>query len=178
MATQGEQLVENRYELEGLRERYASVEIYDAHDRQLDRRVSLQVLAVPAGGVPPENEEFVKEFVARQCAASSVYHCQILAVYDAGEWRGRPYSVMEKLGERTALSMQAEGALDLDGALRITRQAAEALQCCRGEGLHTWTFAPQAVRIDDEGNARLAIIEGLGGRAGPPPPYAPRGAGG
>jgi hypothetical protein len=160
--TQNNPIIAERYALEGFLASYGSVDLYQAVDLQLNRPVTLQVLTENAAAGPGA----ARTFSRHQKAASSIYHCGILAVYDAGAWDGRPFSVMEKYSGLTPTSLSPTSPPDIASALRITRQAAEALNCCRESGLSGWSFSPEAVTIDTEGNARLAVLEGLTG------PYA------
>lgn len=156
------QSVADRYELQGLAGAHGPVEIYHALDRQLDRPVTVQLLS-PKGAEDPETS---RAFLRHQQIASSIQACPLLAVYDAGTWRGQPFSVMERDKGAAPDSLYRPGYPPDGGlVLRVTRQVAESLQCCRDAGLSDWTFSPDAVRIDPDGNAFLAIIEGLSGEA-------------
>jgi hypothetical protein len=161
MKVQDTQIIEGRYLLEERIPHDGPVELYRALDQQLERPVTVQLLSKQAA----KNKALLADFVRHQQIAATIHHCSALAVYDGGEWDGRPFSVMSQDNGQAASSIYgAHGGLtDLGAALKITRQAAEALQCCRDAGLTDWVFAPEAVRIDREGDACLALIEGLGG---------------
>src|SRR5688572_33130654 len=85
-------IIAERYSLEGFLASYGSVELYQALDLQLGRPVTLQVLTASTAA----DLDVVRAFSRHQKAASSIYHCGILAVYDAGTWGDRPFSVMER----------------------------------------------------------------------------------
>ncbi len=161
MQTQNEQLIADRYSLLGLIRSHGSVLVYAGQDLQLDRPVMVQRLAESV----PVDSKLARAFLRHQQVAASIHNCPVLGVYDAGSWEGRPFSVMESEKGKPASALYRPGhPPDVFAALRITRQAAEALQCCRDAGLTDWAFAPEAVSIDAEGNGCLAIIEGLEGR--------------
>ena len=157
------QLINSRYLLDARIASYGHVELYNALDQQLDRPVTLQILVEPGASDPDLSEPFLEH----QRIASSVYNCPaLLAVYDAGTWKGLPFSVMERHSGVTPITLYRPDTVpDTEALLRVTRQIAEALDCCRKAGLADWTFSPDAVCIDPDGNARLAIIEGLEGQA-------------
>jgi hypothetical protein len=159
MSTPNIQLIADRYLLQEPIPHDGTAELYHALDRQLQRLVTVQVLSVEGAGDP----EMVRRFRAHQQAAGSLHHPSILEVYDAGEWQGRPYSVMEKDSALPASSLYSEDGEPPNTAavLRVTRQAAEALQHCRDSGLADWAFSYRAVRLDNACNARLLLVEGL-----------------
>ncbi|MFL5734935.1 MAG: PASTA domain-containing protein [Chloroflexia bacterium] len=157
MQSQTIQPVAQRYELLARAGSNGPVEVYGAVDSQLDRPVTVQILN--AGG-----DAAARRFLRHQQIASSIHHCGVLAVYDAGTWQERPYSVMSRVAGETPREVYRPGAPpDVAMALRLVRETAEALQCCRDAGLSDWTFSPDAVRITGEGTAAIALIEGLRG---------------
>ncbi|MGA7730359.1 MAG: PASTA domain-containing protein [Chloroflexia bacterium] len=153
------QTIEDRYEVEAFQASNGVVELYDGVDRQLSRPVTLQILREDAA----RDQALVRAFEEQQRTALSLYHCSVLAVYDLGVTDGRAFSVMERFNPVAPADFLHDGAApDMDGALELTRQAAEGLQCCRESGLADWAFKLDMVGIDAEGNGRLAIIEGGG----------------
>jgi hypothetical protein len=160
MRLHNETAIANRYELEGLVETYGPVEFYRALDTQLSRPVTVQMLTAEGAADP----QLSRAFLRHQQIASSIHNCPLLAVYDAGTWQGRPFSVMERdKGSPPAALFRPGYPPDVSQVLGATRQIAESLQCCRDAGLTDWTFSPQAVRVLPDGTACLAIIEGLQG---------------
>jgi hypothetical protein len=159
MSTPHIQLIADRYLLQERIPHGGPVELYHALDRQLQRLVTVQVLSAEGAG----DAEMVRRFRAHQQAAGNLHHPSICEVYDAGEWHGRPYSVMEKDSGLPASSLYREDGEppDMAAALRVTRQMAEALQHCRDSGLADWAFSYRAVRLDTAGNAHLLLVEGL-----------------
>ncbi|HEX9988982.1 MAG TPA: PASTA domain-containing protein [Chloroflexia bacterium] len=159
MSTPNIQLIADRYLLQEPIPHDGPVELYHALDRRLQRLVTMQVLSAEGAG----DAEMVRRFRSHQQAAGSLHHPSICEVYDAGEWHGRPYSVMEKDSALPASSLYREDGEppDMAAALRVTRQAAEALQHCRDSGLADWAFSYRAVRLDNACNARLLLVEGL-----------------
>jgi hypothetical protein len=159
MSTPNIQLIADRYLLQERIPHDGPVELYHALDRQLQRLVTVQVLSAHAAG----DVGMVRRFRSHQQAAGSLHHPSIFEVYDAGEWHGRPYSVMEKDSALPASSLYMEDGEppDMAAALRVTRQAAEALRHCRDSGLADWGFSHRAVRLDNACNARLLLVEGL-----------------
>lgn len=159
------ELVEGRYLIEQCVSS-GPVRLCQATDQQLERPVTVQLLSEQAAKDPLLAARF------RECQqiASTIHNYAVFAVYDVGEWHGRPFSVMEQeAGQRmAALRVGGEGNKppDVPTALSITRQVAEGLEICRAAGLADWAFSYRAVRVDAEGTARIALIEGLDAEEG------------
>src|SRR3954468_22992682 len=113
----------DRYRLERELGRGGMATVYLAHDLKHDRPVALKVLLPElAAALGPERFQREIRFAAR------LQHPHILSVYDSGEAAGRlwftmPYVDGESLRDRLARA----GQLPLDDALRVAREAAEAL---------------------------------------------------
>ncbi len=165
MKVQNRNLIADRYLLQGSLRQNGPVQLFDGLDEQLQRAVTVQILSAEGA----QDRALSELFLRHQQIASDIHHCSIFAVYDAGSWEGRPFSVMERNTGSPALPIHhgSDKPPDVGHALAITRQSAEALQCCRDAGLSDWAFSPDVVRIDEQGNARLALLEGFqstGGR--------------
>jgi serine/threonine-protein kinase len=159
MHTRDFRLVADRYMLETQLQPNGPVELYYALDKQLQRAVLLQILSEEAAA----DEALCLRFRRHQQLAATIHHPSVLAVYDAGEWRGRPYSVLEKNTGKPAVSLYRgdDRPPDVRQAIKVACQTAEALQFCRSAGLADWPFSYRAVQVDEEGNARLALLGGL-----------------
>src|SRR6478672_10044018 len=128
MRVESDQLIEGRYVVQSRVHGNETAELFDALDTQLDRAVTVQKLAEAAAADPDVCERFLRH----QQAAACIHDCPILTVYDAGTWEGRPYSVMEQSKGRPAGSLYRQGyPPDVPVALKVTRQTADALRCCR-----------------------------------------------
>jgi eukaryotic-like serine/threonine-protein kinase len=149
-------LVDNRYLLQEQIGPEGPVELYFALDRQLQRPVVIEMLSERAA----TDEALCDKFHRHQGRASAIHHPNVLEIYDAGEWGGRPYLVMERdTGEPSPGDGATNKTPDPAIAMKVTRQAAEALSYCRQQGLAEWPFSYKAVRIGRTGNAHLALLE-------------------
>jgi len=113
----------DRYTIERELGRGGMATVYLARDLRYDRPVALKVLhselAVGLG-----DERFQREVRL----AARLQHPHILAVHDSGEQAGRLWFTMPYVdGESLRDRLRREGRLPVDEALRITRDAAEAL---------------------------------------------------
>ena len=81
-----------RYRLEELLSRGGMGEVWRGYDTTLGRPVAVKVLHAGVSD-PDDRERFLRE--AR--AAAQLSHRHVVAVFDVGEWSGRPFLVMELL---------------------------------------------------------------------------------
>jgi len=148
----------DRYLLERVLGRGGMATVYLARDIKHDRHVALKVLdADVAASLGPER--FQREIKV----AARLHHPHILSVYDSGEARGTreagpwlwftmPYVRGESLRER----LRREGILPIDEALRITRQAAQALSYAHKEGVVHRDVKPENLLLTEDGSTQVA----------------------
>jgi len=126
--------------------------VYRAQDSVLGRRVALKILADAAAGDREAKERFLRE--AR--LASSIAHDNIIAVYDFGEDRGRPFMVMELLeGESLREAIEYRRAGDVARKLRIALQVARALAHIHSKKIIHRDIKPENIHLDPVGRAKL-----------------------
>lgn len=120
-----------RYRLEELLSRGGMGEVWRGYDTTLGRPVAVKVLHAGVSD-PDDRERFLRE--AR--AAAQLSHRHVVAVFDVGEWSGRPFLVMELLDGRTlAAELTQRGPLPVDEVRDLGAQAAAALQAAHGAGV-------------------------------------------
>jgi TolB-like protein/Flp pilus assembly protein TadD len=137
--------------------------VYLAQDLRHHRAVALKVLD-PALAIGLGPERFRREIET----AARLEHPHILPVLDSGEaqgwlWYTMPYVEGESLRGR----LERTGALPLEEALRLTREAADALDCAHRHGVVHRDIKPENIllsgdhaRVADFGIARA--LEGAG----------------
>jgi serine/threonine-protein kinase len=145
----------------GLAERYAierelgrggMATVYLAHDLRHDRPVALKVLHPElAASLGPERFQREIRLAAR------LQHPHILTVLDSGEaasrlWFTMPYVEGESLRER----LRRERQLLLEDALRITREAAQALRHAHDHGVVHRDIKPENLLLTQDGNTLVA----------------------
>jgi len=142
----------DRYALERVLGRGGMATVYLARDLKHDRLVALKVLDPDvAASLGPER--FQREIRV----AARLHHPHALSVYDSGEAAGRlwfsmPYVRGESLRER----LRREGILPIDEALRITRQAAQALSYAHKEGVVHRDVKPENLLLTEDGSTQVA----------------------
>src|SRR5262249_11291592 len=97
--------------------------VYEARDRQLERRVALKLFRVASADPPPRFEWFARE--AKVLARLS--HPSIVTLHDYGEHDRRPYLVLELLRGATLAELLLRGPLAPARALAIAIGVARAL---------------------------------------------------
>ena len=142
----------DRYALERVLGRGGMATVYLARDLKHDRLVALKVLDPDvAASLGPER--FQREIRV----AARLQHPHVLSVYDSGEaaghlWFSMPYVRGESLRER----LRREGILPIDEALRITRQAGQALSYAHKEGVVHRDVKPENLLLTEDGSTLVA----------------------
>jgi serine/threonine-protein kinase len=142
-------------------------EIYLATDTALGRAVAVKVLDDRYAQDLSVRERFKRE--ALSAARLSAYP-NIVTIYDVGEWRDRPFIVMEHLaGGSLEERIRADGPLPPRPVLDWLEQAANALDAAHREGVVHRDVKPanllldryDRVRVADFGVASAAGMESL-----------------
>src|SRR2546422_1435132 len=131
--------------------------VYLARDSKHDRLVALKVLR-PELAVALGPERFHREIML----VARLQHPHILSVYDSGEvagqlWFTMPYVEGESLRER----LDREKQLPLEDALRIAREAADALDYAHRHGVIHRDIKPENIRSEEhtsELQSRLHLV--------------------
>jgi serine/threonine protein kinase len=163
--------------------------VYLAEDPHLGRQVALKTLQPGLAADPRARERFLRE--ARTAAA--LEHDHIVPIFHVGIEQSVPFLAMPLLkGESLETHLEAERKLPPAEAVRVTREAAEALACAHAAGLihrdikpgNLWLEPPprRRVKVLDFGLARpVTLGQGLtetGALVGTPGYMAPEVAGG
>src|SRR6185295_341899 len=150
----------DRYRIERELGRGGMATVYLAHDIRHDRPVALKLLhAELAATIGPERFQREIKLVAR------LQHPHILSVHDAGEtagylWFTMPFVEGESLRDR----LRRERQLAVEDAVRITREAAQALQYAHEHGVVHRDIKPENLLLTRDGNTLVAdfgIARGL-----------------
>ena len=146
--------VGDRYTVERELGRGGMAMVYLARDRKHDRPVAIKVLR-------PEivSGETAQRFLREIQILARLQHPHILALLDSGstdESQPRPFYVMPYVeGETLRQRLVREGPLPLAEALRLVREAGEALHYAHGEGLIHRDVKPENVLLS-QGHALVA----------------------
>jgi eukaryotic-like serine/threonine-protein kinase len=135
----------DRYDVERKLGEGGMAAVYLARDRRHGRQVAVKVLRddlTAAVGI----ERFLHEVQV----AANLQHPHILALYDSGESQGLLYYVMPYVeGESLRQRLDREHRLPLSEAIRIAREAAEALAYAHRHGIVHRDIKPENILLLD-----------------------------
>ncbi len=133
----------SRYRLIGRLAKGGMGEIYEAEDPVFPRTVALKFIASEAVADSRLRERFQREIQA----LSSLNHRNICVVYDAGEFEGRPFLVMERLEGRTLAEELGRTPLDVGELLSIGIQVCEGLGAAHAQGIVHRDIKPSNIML-------------------------------
>jgi serine/threonine-protein kinase len=141
-----------RYVLERELGRGGMATVYLAHDVRHDRPVALKVLHPDlANALGPERFEREIRLAAR------LQHPHILTVHDSGEAAGQLWFTMPFVdGESLRDRLDREKQLPVEDAVRITREAAQALEYAHRHGVIHRDIKPENLLLTEDGNTLVA----------------------
>ena len=127
-------------------------EVWEANDTRLNRRVAVKFLHLGMA----DNAVARRRFAREATACASVQHENVVAVYNVGEYRRRPYLVMPLLeGETLAARLRREGPLSFAELVRIGRAVATGLAALHANGLTHRDIKPANIWLCTDGTVKL-----------------------
>jgi eukaryotic-like serine/threonine-protein kinase len=143
----------DRYQLQDPIGRGSSSTIYRGWDLHMDRVVAIKVLRE----VYSTDPKFVKLYQTMAKTMSSLYHPNIIRVYDYGQANGNYYTVMELIeGIDLRRYLRSRGILAVDRAVTIAHSVALGLGEMHRRGIIYCDLRPQKVLVGREGSMKLA----------------------
>jgi hypothetical protein len=116
-------------------------DVYRARDTRLNRDVAIKV----------SGERFSSRFEREARAVAALNHPNICTIHDVGP----NYLVMELVEGPTLADRIKQGALQLDEALRIARQIADALEAAHEKGIVHRDLKPANIKIKPDGKVKV-----------------------
>jgi serine/threonine protein kinase/tetratricopeptide (TPR) repeat protein len=126
-------------------------EVYLAEDTQLNRKVALKFL-------PPhlcQDEDCRARFKREAQAAAGLDHPNIAAIYEVGEYNGRPFYSMQVIEGQSLREVISGKDPSIEQILEVVIQVCEGLQAAHDKGIIHRDVKPSNILIDGHGRARI-----------------------
>ena len=127
-------------------------EVYRARDSRLGRSVAIKVILDGLGADPDRIARFERE--AKVLA--SINHPNIAALYGLEESNGQQFLVMELVEGETLAERLQRGPIQVEEALRIALQIAEALEAAHERSVIHRDLKPANIKITPRTRSRFS----------------------
>jgi tRNA A-37 threonylcarbamoyl transferase component Bud32 len=125
--------------------------VYKGYQQSLNRYVAIKVLRTELA----QEKDFVTRFRREALAVAELSHPNILHVYDAGFAQGVYYIVMAYVDGGSLKDLVSQGAVEIEYAISITCQLADALHHAHQRGLIHRDVKPNNILISRDGRPLL-----------------------
>lgn len=126
-------------------------EVYLAEDTTLSRKVALKFLSQSYAEIP----EFKTRFKREAETAASIRHPNIIVIHEIGEFKNRPYFVMEYIDGETLGNLIARKELQMPEVIDILIQFGDGLRKAHQQGVIHRDIKPSNILIDRDGFVKI-----------------------
>jgi tetratricopeptide (TPR) repeat protein len=133
-----------RYRIESLLGEGGMGAVYKAYDKELDRIIAIKLLQPGLTRDPEALQRFKQELLL----ASRISHKNILRIHDLGEVEGVKFITMAFIEGQDLHTILKRGKLNLERAVSLARQIAQALDAAHAEGVVHRDLKPQNILVD------------------------------
>lgn len=155
MLTQND-ILQNRYRIEGLLGRGGMGSVYRAWDTRLNVPVAIKEMEAQPNLEAEVLDELRQQFQQEATTLARLTHPNLVGVTDFFQERRNVYLVMKYVdGESLAERIRREGAVSEAQVLLWAQQLLDAMAYCHGQGVIHRDIKPQNIIVDAAGNAIL-----------------------
>ncbi|HSJ29334.1 MAG TPA: Stk1 family PASTA domain-containing Ser/Thr kinase [Acidimicrobiia bacterium] len=141
-----------RYQLTAHLARGGMADVYQGHDRLLNRKVAVKVLHSQLS----DDDAFVKRFRKEAQAAANLTHPNIVGIYDWGQLDNTYFIVMELVEGRSLRDvLKSEGTLLPRRAVEIAADVSAALSVAHRAGLVHRDVKPGNILLSPDGTVKV-----------------------
>ncbi len=140
-----------KYELIKLLGRGGMGAVYMAHDTKLGRRVAIKFLSKRISG----KKKFRQRFMLEARATARLNHENIVTIYDAGEYKGQSYLVLEYLDGAPLSKILKERRLHWTQAVQYIVPVVKALAAAHEKGIVHRDLKPDNIYILKDGRVKV-----------------------
>jgi len=126
-------------------------EVYKARDTRLGRTVAIKFLPSALA----DNAAALDRFQREACAASALNHPHICTVHDIGDYRGRPFFVMELLEGQSLNERICGKPVPILELVDLAAQTCDALQAAHAKGIVHRDIKPANVFLTANGQIKI-----------------------
>ncbi|HXL21267.1 MAG TPA: protein kinase [Candidatus Dormibacteraeota bacterium] len=140
----------NRYEIVRLLGQGGMGAVYQAEDRELERKVALKVIRADMAA----NPEILRRFKQELILARQITHKNVIRIFDLAQADGIKFITMEYIdGEDLQSVLRRKKKLAAAEAANIISQVCRALEAAHAEGVVHRDLKPQNIMLDKSGRA-------------------------
>jgi serine/threonine protein kinase len=143
------------YAITGELGRGAMAVVWRALDPKLQRVVALKEPLIPAGLNDTEAAQYRALFVREGCIAARLNHPNIVSIFAADEYDGRPIIAMELLEGATLDRVIRSGRPTLQTTFKVIEQTLEAVAYAHEQGVVHRDIKPQNLFVTTSGVVKL-----------------------
>lgn len=144
------------YELRGELGRGAMARVWRGWDPNLEREVAIKELLFDSTLSEAVRNEIGRRFVREGVTAAGLNHPNIVAIYAADVWDGRPAIVMELVEGATLADLLSAGPLSPNEAIDVLDQLLDAVGYAHERGVVHRDIKPDNAFVSREGRVKLA----------------------
>ncbi len=127
-------------------------QVFRARHRMMDRQVALKVLPSDFAA----DQELVDRFFLEVKSLGKLLHPNIVTAFDAGQWDGLYYLVMELIqGQSLSQYISTNGPFSIEKSIDIVLQTAKALAYAHDRGLIHRDIKPSNLMITADGTIKV-----------------------